>query len=108
MGELHAKRVQFSHVRVKRVQFSHVRVFSDSRNVQKSVTQIIYLGPLPTHHFGISLCSEDELWEISCKDIATDSKTMSSANIVDTVLEEYQQYAIYKQKFYINIDSNIQ
>ena len=27
--------------------FSHVRVFSDSRNVQKSVTQIIYLGPLP-------------------------------------------------------------
>ena len=32
---------------LKRVQFSHVRVFSDSRNVQKSVTQIIYLGPLP-------------------------------------------------------------
>ena len=29
------------------VRFSHVRVFSDSRNVQKSVTQIIYLGPLP-------------------------------------------------------------
>ena len=29
------------------VLFSHVRVFSDSRNVQKSVTQIIYLGPLP-------------------------------------------------------------
>ena len=25
-----------------------VRVFSDSRNLQKSVTQIIYLGPLPT------------------------------------------------------------
>ena len=32
----------------KRVQFSHVSVFSDSRNMQKSVTQIIYLGPLPT------------------------------------------------------------
>ena len=32
----------------KRVQFSHGRVFSDSRNVQKSVTRIIYLGPLPT------------------------------------------------------------
>ena len=29
------------------VQCSHVRVFSDSRNVQKSVTEIIYLGPLP-------------------------------------------------------------
>ena len=39
-------RVQFSHARVFRVQFSHVRVFSDSRNVQKSVTQIIYLWPL--------------------------------------------------------------
>ena len=26
---------------------SHVRVFSDSCNVQKSVTRIIYLGPLP-------------------------------------------------------------
>ena len=30
-----------------RVQFSNVRVFSDSRNVQKSLTRIIYLGPLP-------------------------------------------------------------
>ena len=28
-------------------QFSHVSVFSESRNMQKSVTQIIYLGPLP-------------------------------------------------------------
>ena len=30
-------------------------VFSDSRNVQKSVTQIIYLGPLPkqTHTLGL-------------------------------------------------------
>ena len=28
-------------------QFSHVCVFSDLRNVQKSVTRIIYLGPLP-------------------------------------------------------------
>ena len=28
--------------------FSHGRRFFDSRNVQKSVTQIIYLGPLPT------------------------------------------------------------
>ena len=44
MRELHAKRVQFSYVRVFSV---HVRVFSDSRNVQKSVTRIIYLGPLP-------------------------------------------------------------
>ena len=32
----------------KRVQFSHVRVFSDLRNVQKSVTRIIYLRPLPS------------------------------------------------------------
>ena len=31
-----------------RVRFSHVRVFFDSRNVQKSVTRIIYLGPLPS------------------------------------------------------------
>ena len=30
------------------MQFSHVSVFSDSHNVQKSVTLIIYLGPLPT------------------------------------------------------------
>ena len=30
------------------MQFSHVRVFSGSRNVQKKVTQIIYLGPLPS------------------------------------------------------------
>ena len=37
MRELHAFRVQFS----------HVRVFSDSRNVQTRVTRIIYLGPLP-------------------------------------------------------------
>ena len=40
------------HARIARVsrasvQLSHVRVFSDSRNVQKSVTQIIYLWPLP-------------------------------------------------------------
>ena len=34
--------------RQKRVQFSHVRVFSDSRNAQKSLTQIIYRGPLPS------------------------------------------------------------
>ena len=34
----------------KRVRFSHVCVFSDSRNVQKSVTQIIYFGPLPMLH----------------------------------------------------------
>ena len=33
-----------------RVRFSHVRVFSDSRKVQKSVTQIIYLRPLPIVH----------------------------------------------------------
>ena len=32
------------------MQFSHVRVFSDSHNVQKSVTQIIYLRPLPGGH----------------------------------------------------------
>ena len=31
-----------------RTQFSHGRRFLDSRNAQKSVTQIIYLGPLPT------------------------------------------------------------
>ena len=32
------------------MRFSHGHVFFDSRNVQKSVTQIIYLGPLPNHH----------------------------------------------------------
>ena len=32
----------------KRVRFSHVRALFDSRNVQQGVTQIIYLGPLPT------------------------------------------------------------
>ena len=32
----------------KRVRFSHGRVLFDSRNVQKCVTQIIYLGPLPS------------------------------------------------------------
>ena len=31
-----------------RVLLSHGRVFCDSRKVQKSVTQIIYLGPLPS------------------------------------------------------------
>ena len=31
-----------------RVQFSHVRVFSEPHDVQKSVTRIIYLGPLPS------------------------------------------------------------
>ena len=47
MRELHAKRVQFSHVRelqfrelhAKLVRFSHVRVFSGSRNVQKRATK---------------------------------------------------------------------
>ena len=43
MRELHAK--THGHSRIARV--SHGRVFSDSRNVQKSVTRIIYLGPLP-------------------------------------------------------------
>ena len=38
--------MRFSHVSV--FSDSHVRVFSDSRNVQKSVTRIIYLGPLPS------------------------------------------------------------
>ena len=32
---------------MKQVQFSHVHVFSDLCNVQKGVTQIIYLWPLP-------------------------------------------------------------
>ena len=31
------------------LQFLHVHVFSDSRNVQKCVTQIIYLGPVQGH-----------------------------------------------------------
>ena len=30
------------------MRFSHGRVLFDSRNVQKGVTQIIYLGPLPS------------------------------------------------------------
>ena len=33
-----------------RVRFSHGRVLLDSRNVQKSVTKIIYLGPLSSSH----------------------------------------------------------
>ena len=40
------------------VQFSHVRLFSDSRNMQKSVTQIIYLRPLPRTQ------SELEIWAL--------------------------------------------
>ena len=36
------------------VQFSHVRVFCDSRNVQKSVTRIIYLWPLPNGPWPVS------------------------------------------------------
>ena len=40
------------HVAQKSVQFSHVRVFSGSRNVQKSVTRIIYLGPPPVGRVG--------------------------------------------------------
>ena len=39
---------QKTHGHARRVQFSHVRVFSDLRNVQKSVTRIIYLRPLPS------------------------------------------------------------
>ena len=39
-------RFKFKHT--FRVQFSHARVFSDSRNVRKRATRIIYLGPLPT------------------------------------------------------------
>ena len=38
MQELHAKKVRFS----------HGPVLFDSHNVQKSVTQIIYLWPLPS------------------------------------------------------------
>ena len=34
--------------RENRARFSHGRRFFGSRNVQKCVTQIIYLGPLPT------------------------------------------------------------
>ena len=34
--------------RTRFTRFSHGRRFFDSRNVQKCVTQIIYLGPLPT------------------------------------------------------------
>ena len=34
------------------MRFSHGRKFFDLRNAQKSVTQIIYLGPLPRGHTG--------------------------------------------------------
>ena len=40
------KHTEMRESQMKRVQFSHVLVFSDSRNVRKSVTQIIYLSPL--------------------------------------------------------------
>ena len=43
----HARIARVSH-RTRCVRFSHVRMFFGSRNVQKSVTQIIYLGKLPT------------------------------------------------------------
>ena len=43
MRESHA----FRELHAFRVQESHGSVFSDSLNVQKCVTQIIYLGPLP-------------------------------------------------------------
>ena len=56
MRELHAKRVRFS----------HVRVFSDSRNLQKSVARVIYLGPLLTggfDHCEIKHCFRQLPWE---------------------------------------------
>ena len=49
-----------SHVFTKRVQFSHVRVFSDSRNMQKSVALIIYLWPLPSCHHVQHIVAEQQ------------------------------------------------
>ena len=56
MLELHTFRVQFSFC----VQFLHVSVFSDWHNMQKSVTQIIYLGPLPR-----------ELWPLRNQEVSS-------------------------------------
>ena len=47
----------------KRVRFSHGRVLFDSRYVQKCVTQIIYLGPLPTWHWFFLCFGFLETWE---------------------------------------------
>ena len=44
----HARIARETELHAKRVQFSHVRVFSDLHKGPKSVTQLIYLGPLPT------------------------------------------------------------
>ena len=49
------------------MQFSHGSVFSDSRNVQKCVTQIIYLGSLPRSRGLLKLnesviCAVREFW----------------------------------------------
>ena len=46
----------------------------------------------PLHHFPlfpIGLCSKDELWGINYKDIVTDSKTISGANITGTILAPF-------------------
>ena len=48
-------------------QFSHRRRFFDSRNVQKCVTQIIYLGPLPTRRQQLRRCTgTDSVWHAVC------------------------------------------
>ena len=48
----------------------------------------------PLHHFSIGLCSEDESQEFSCKDIATDAKTISGTNIVGTLLAPLLRFTI--------------
>ena len=47
MRESHAKLTDIQESHAKRVRVLYVRVFFNSRNVQNSVTQIIYLGQLP-------------------------------------------------------------
>ena len=43
----------------------------------------------PLHHLPKGLCSKENLLEISSKDIVTDSKTISGANIVDTLMMNF-------------------
>ena len=51
------KHTDMQELHVFRVQVSQVRVFFDLLNVQKSVTQIIYLGPLPTAQQSTERCA---------------------------------------------------
>ena len=81
----------------------HHFIFIASVAAETSVSTKIESNHLS--HFQKGLCSKDELWGISCKDIATDSKTIPGANIVGTLLAQLLQFTIKILHKYLN--SNI-